>query len=344
MPRLRVALIGLGMAVGPQAKSLLDLKDKAEVAWAVSPSAARREAFAKNFPFPISGDVDKVLEDKSVDAVLVLTPPNTHLDIVRRAAKAGKHVLVEKPLEATTARAREMVDACAAAKVRLGMVLQHRFRPAAVKVKQALDAGALGRLAHCSVAVPWWQPQQGYYDQPGRGTLARDGGGVLITQAIHTLDLFLHLAGPVAQVYALSGTSPVHRMETEDQVVATLRLANGAMGSLDCTTAAYPGYPETILLAGDKGSARIAGTEATIEYAGPPPRRETAGGAAGGGGGADPMAFPHDWHRDLIADFLDAVAADREPAIPGAEALRVHHLIDALLRSAREHRAIQPAD
>jgi UDP-N-acetyl-2-amino-2-deoxyglucuronate dehydrogenase len=342
MSRLRVALIGLGMAVGPHAKSLLDLKDKAEVAWAVSPSAARREAFAQSFPFPTTGDLDEVLADGSVDAVLVLTPPGTHLDVVKRAAARGKHVLVEKPLEITTARAREMVAACAAAKVRLGTVLQHRFRPAAVMVKRAVAAGNLGRLAHCSVAVPWWRPQIGYYDQPGRGTLARDGGGVLITQAIHTLDLFMHLAGPVAEVSALAGTSHVHRMETEDQVAATLRLANGAMGTLDCTTVAYPGYPETILLAGDKGSALIQGTEAAVEYLGPPPKRETAGGAAGGGGGADPMAFPHDWHRDLIADFLAAVAEGREPAIPGGEALRVHCLIDALLKSAREKRAVEP--
>jgi predicted dehydrogenase len=342
MPRLRVALIGLGMAVGPHAKSLLDLEDKAEVAWAVSPSEGRRAAFAKTFPFPTTGDVDRVLADKSVDAVFVLTPPNTHLDVVKRAAAHGKHVLLEKPLEITTARARALVAACAAAKVRLGTVFQHRFRPAAVLVKRAVAAGALGRLAHCSVAVPWWRPQIGYYDQPGRGTLRRDGGGVLMTQAIHTLDLLLHLAGPVTEVCALAGTSHVHRMETEDQVVATLRFAGGAMGSLDCTTAAYPGYPETILLAGDGGSARIQGTGAVVEYAGPPPRRETAGGALGGGGGADPMAFPHDWHRDLIADFLDAVAADREPAISGGEALRVHCLIDALLASARERRAVRP--
>ncbi|MGQ0675600.1 MAG: Gfo/Idh/MocA family protein, partial [Rhodospirillales bacterium] len=227
MAPIRVALIGLGMAVGPHAKSLIDLKDKAEIAWAVSPSAARREAFARNFPCPTTGDVDAALADKSVDAAFVLTPPNTHLDLVRRAAAQGKHVLVEKPLEVTTARARELVRACATAGVRLGMVLQHRFRPAAVAVKRAVEAGALGRLAHCSVAVPWWRPQQGYYDQPGRGTLQRDGGGVLITQAIHTLDLVLHLAGPVARVQALAATSPVHRMETEDQVVATLRLANG---------------------------------------------------------------------------------------------------------------------
>jgi predicted dehydrogenase len=346
MPRLRVALVGLGMAVGPHAKSLMDLKDKAEVAWAFSPTAARREAFAARFPFRTTGDLEAVLADRSVDALLVLTPPNTHLDIVRRAAAAGKHVLLEKPLEISTDRARAVVEACAAAGVRLGSVLQHRFRPAARRVKQVLEEGRLGRLAHASVAVPWWRPQQGYYDQPGRGTLARDGGGVLMTQAIHTLDLLMHLAGPVAAVSAFAGTSHLHRMETEDQVVAALRYANGALGALDCTTAAYPGYAETILLAGDRGSARIQATEAAIEYApseGRPAAREVVGALGGGGGGADPMAFPHDWHRELIADFLDAVAEGRDPAIPGREALRVHHLIDALLRSARERRTITPA-
>ncbi len=342
MPRLRVALIGLGMAVGPHAKSLIDLKGKAEVVWAFSPTEARRVAFARNFPFRGTGDLDAVLADKSVDAVFVLTPPNAHLDIVKRAAQAGKHVLLEKPLEITTARARELVEACAKAGVRLGMVLQHRFRPASVRMKQVVAEGGLGKLAHVSVAVPWWRPQQGYYDQPGRGTLKRDGGGVLITQAIHTLDLLMHLAGPIVQVSALAATSHLHTMETEDQVVATLKFASGAMGSLDCTTVAYPGYPETIFLAGDKGSARLAGTEATIDFMGPPPKREIAGAVAGGGGGADPMAFPHDWHRDLIADFLDAIAEKRDPAVSGREALRVHNLVDALLRSARERRSIRP--
>lgn len=340
MPRLRVALVGLGMAVAPHAKSLIDLEDKAEVAYAISPTAARRQAFAKRFPFPTSGDPDAAFADRSIDAVMLLTPPNTHLDLVRRAAAAGKHVLLEKPLEVSTERALAVVEACDKAGVRLGAVLQHRFRPAARRVKQVLAAGGLGRLAHASVSVPWWRPQS-YYDQPGRGTLARDGGGVLITQAIHTLDLLMHLAGPVDAVSAFAGTSHVHRMETEDQVAAALRFESGAVGALDCTTALYPGYPETITLGGDKGSARIVATEAAIEYA--DGRRETAGARSGGGGGANPMDFPHDWHRDLIEDFLDAVTEGRAPAIPGREALRVHHLIDALLRSARERRTIAPA-
>lgn len=346
MPRLRVAIVGLGMAVGPHAKSLVDLKDKAEVAYAFSPTAQRREAFARNFPFPTTGDLDQILGDKSVDALLILTPPNSHLELVEKAARAGKHVLLEKPLDINTERAAAIVRVCAEAKVKLGGVLQHRFRPASVRVKQVLREGGLGKLVHASVAVPWWRPQKGYYDQPGRGTLARDGGGVLITQAIHSLDLLLHLAGPVAAVSAFAGTSALHQMETEDQVVAALRYENGALGSLDCTTAAYPGFPETILIAGTKGSARLQATEAVIEYAaeaGKPASRETVGALGGGGGGADPMAFPHDWHRDLIADFLDAVANDRAPRVPGHEELRVHHLIDALLRSARERRTINPA-
>lgn len=346
MPRLRVAIVGLGMAVGPHAKSLADLKDKAEVAWAMSPTAARRDAFAKNFPFPTTGDLDQVIGDKSVDALLVLTPPNTHLEIVQKAAAAGKHVLLEKPLDVNTERATAIVQACDKAGVKLGAVLQFRFRPAALRVKQVLSEGGLGRIAHASINVPWWRPQKGYYDQPGRGTLARDGGGVLLTQAIHSLDLLMHLAGPVTAVSAFAGTSHIHQMETEDQVVAALRYENGAIGALDCTTAAYPGYPETILIAGDKGSARIQATEAVIEYAATddkPASREVIGAMGGGGGGADPMAFPHDWHRGVIEDFLDAVAQDRAPAIPGHEELRVHRLIDALLRSAREHRTISPA-
>ena len=154
MPRTRVAIIGLGMAVGPHAKSLVDLKEKAEVAWAMSPTQARREAFARSFPFPTTGDLDQVVGDRSVDALLVLTPPNTHLEIVRKAASAGKHVLLEKPLDVNTERATAIVEACAEAGVKLDAVLQHRFRPASLRVKQVLREGRLGRIVHASITVP----------------------------------------------------------------------------------------------------------------------------------------------------------------------------------------------
>ena len=128
MAKQRMAIIGLGMAVGPHAKSFVDLKDRVEIATAFSPTEARRTAFAETYKFPVSGDLDAIFADKSIDCVAILTPPNSHRDLVLAAAKAGKHVLLEKPLEITTARAEEMVKACSGAGVTFGVVLQHRFR------------------------------------------------------------------------------------------------------------------------------------------------------------------------------------------------------------------------
>ena len=190
-----------------------------------------------------------ILNDKSVGAVMVLTPPNTHLEIVRQCAAAGKHVLLEKPLEVSTARAVELVDACRRAGVTLGIVLQHRFRPAGMKLASMVQNGEIGTIVGCSTVIRVWRPQK-YYDEPGRGTKARDGGGVLVTQGIHTLDLMLSLAGPIAEVRGFSTTTAVHRMETEDMACAAVRYANGAYGTIDATTAAYPGFPERIEIIG----------------------------------------------------------------------------------------------
>ncbi len=332
MARHRLALLGLGMAVGPHAKSLNDLSDRVEVAAAYSPTEARRTAFDAEYAFPLSADLDAILADGSIDIVAILTPPNTHRDLVVRCAQAGKHVLLEKPLEISTQRALEMVGACERAGVTLGIVLQHRFRPAGQKLAAMLRAGDLGKLVGCSTSIRLWRPQS-YYDEPSRGTKARDGGGVLITQSIHTLDLMLSLAGPIVEVTGYAATTPVHRMETEDMVCAAVRFQNGALGVIDATTAAFPGFPERIEIIGELATAVLAGSELTVRHHdGRTTKIEAASG--GGGTGANPMDFPHDWHRDLIADFLDAVDQKRAPRISGREALRVHCLIDALLETA----------
>jgi UDP-N-acetyl-2-amino-2-deoxyglucuronate dehydrogenase len=327
----RVALVGLGMAVAPHAKSLADLRQRVEVAAAYSPSAERRAKFAAQFQFPLCDRLETMLEDRSIDAVLILTPPNTHLDLVQRFAAAGKHILLEKPLEITTERAEKLVRS--AAGVKLGIVLQHRFRPAAEKLAEVLKSGRLGELVSASAMIPNWRPQS-YYDQPGRGTRARDGGGVLLTQGIHTLDLFLSLVGTPVEVKSISTTTGVHRMETEDLVAAALRFDNGALGVVHATTAAYPGYPERIELIGTRGTALLEGTSLKAQFiAGDTFEFKTESG--GGGTGADPMAFPHDWHRSVLADFLDAIERNREPRINGEEALKVHRFIDELLGSVR---------
>jgi predicted dehydrogenase len=323
----RVALVGLGMAVTPHARSLLDLKGRVEVAYAYSPSAERRAKFAAQFPLPQCDRFETILEDRSVDAVLILTPPNTHLDLAERCAAAGKHVLLEKPLEVSTSRAERLVQSCK--NVTLGIVLQHRFRPAAQKLHEVLEAGRLGGLVSASASIPNWRPQS-YYDQPGRGTKARDGGGVLLTQGIHTLDLLGWFAGEAAEVKSFSTTTPIHRMETEDLVGAAVRWKSGALGVIHATTSAYPGFPERIELIGTQGSALLEGTSLKCQFS-DGKSIEVKTDAGGGGTGADPMAFPHDWHRSVLQDFLDSMERNRTPRVSGAEALKVHRLIDQLL-------------
>jgi predicted dehydrogenase len=338
MSRLRIAVVGLGMAVAPHARSLLDLADRVEVVAAYSRREARRRAFAAEYGLPVTGDLDALFADPSIAAVMLLTPPNSHLELVARAAAAGKHILLEKPLEISTERAEAIVAAARAAGVRLGVVLQNRFRPNSRKLAELVAEGRLGRLVGASARIFNWRPQS-YYDEPGRGTRERDGGGVLLTQGIHTLDLLVSLAGLPVDVAAYATTTPIHRMETEDMVAAALRFAGGAMGVVSATTCAFPGFPEQIELIGTQGTAVTEGAALLARFHdGSEVRLGDA--TAGGGTGADPMAFAHDAHRALLADFVEAVEQGRDPAIPGRDALKAHDLIDAILQSASAGRTV----
>jgi UDP-N-acetyl-2-amino-2-deoxyglucuronate dehydrogenase len=314
----------------------MDLEGRVEVAAAYSPSEARRTDFAARFPFPAATSLDAILADPSIDIVALLTPPNTHLGLVRRAAAAGKHILLEKPLEITTERAVELVQVCREAGVKLGVVLQHRFRPAGMRLRELMRAGELGALVGCSTSIRLWRPQS-YYDEPGRGTKARDGGGVLLTQGIHTLDLMLSLAGPISEVSSYATTTGVHRMETEDMVCAAVKFVGGALGVIEASTSAYPGFPERIEITGERATAVLAGTMLQVFHH-DGRVTDVASDSTAGGTGADPMAFPHDYHRALLADYLDALDQGREPTVNGEEALKVHRLIDALLAASVAHR------
>jgi predicted dehydrogenase len=336
--RRGIGVIGLGMASLPHGKSLMALDRRVVVHGVFSPSAERRLSFSKRFSMPARDHVEAILDDSAIDAVILLTPPNARQELVEALAARGKHILMEKPVERTTAAAMGLVQLCEAAGVKLGIVFQHRFRDASLTLKRTIEAGDLGDLQAVQLAVPWWRTQS-YYDEPGRGSYARDGGGVLISQAIHSMDLMLSLAGAVEEVAAMAGTTGLHRMESEDFVGGGLRFEGGALGSIMATTACYPGAQETLTITGRKGTARLAGGELTIDYL--DGKREHVGETTGSGGGADPMAFPHDWHQRLMEDFLDALDQDREPSPNGREALRVHRLIDALTLSARERRHVR---
>jgi UDP-N-acetyl-2-amino-2-deoxyglucuronate dehydrogenase len=338
MTKRRLAIVGLGMALGPHLKSLAELADRVEIAACFTPSDARRRAFAATSAYPLAGDLDDILDDASIEIVVLLTPPNTHFELVERCAAARKHVLIEKPVEGTLARARAAVAAMERAGRTMGVVLQHRFRPASLDLAARVSAGEFGALVSGSASIRWWRPPE-YFAQAGRGMKARDGGGVLLTQAIHSLDLFLSLAGRVRRVAAFARTSPLRRIDTEDMVGAAIEFANGAVGTIDATTVAYPGFSERIELACEQATAVLAAE--TLDVFHKDGRHERREGAVSQSGGADPMAFSHEAHKALIVDFLDAIDHGRAPRVSGREALKVQVLIDALLRSANEQRPVE---
>ncbi|MCP8939558.1 Gfo/Idh/MocA family oxidoreductase [Alsobacter sp. SYSU M60028] len=334
----RVAIVGLGMAHKPHLQGLRDLAPTVSIAACYAPSPERRAAFAAANPdLAIVDSLDKALGDPSVDTVLVLTPPATHLELVKRCAEAGKHVLLEKPVETQTGKAAELVAAMERAGRKLGIMFQMRFRPASLRLASVIAAGELGELVSASARVRWWRTAE-YYAQPGRGMKARDGGGVLLTQAIHTLDLFQSLTGPIVEVSGFAATSKLRRIDTEDVAGAAVRFANGAIGTIDATTVAYPGFPETIEWAGSKATAVL--TNKGLDVFWQDGRREEMASDVGAGGGADPMAFSHESHRDCFADLLQAIDEGREPRVSGREALKVHRLIDAILASSEQRRAV----
>jgi predicted dehydrogenase len=334
---LGVGIIGLGMAVQPHAQALKQLAGSATYLSGFSPSRERRAAFEHTYGIATAESEDALLADPEIDVVLVLTPPRTHAEVALRAAAAGKHVLVEKPLDIDHARARRLVEAFSLAGRTLGVVFQHRFRSSPMTLRKLLRDGALGDLLSVSASVRWWRSAD-YYAQPGRGMLSRDGGGVLLTQAVHTLDLLLHLVGPATSVTARCSTSGLRRMDTEDIACAVVDYACGAVGVIDTTTVAYPGYPERIEVAGTRGTAVLEGDSLVVQRQGAPPIHEA--GSSGGGGGADPMAFSPDAHRRLIDEFLSAVRDGREPVNSGRSALPVHALIDAMLESSSGGRGV----
>ena len=335
---MKAALIGLGMVSGTYGAALADLAGTVTLAGVYARDPDARARFLRQHGAVLGavcrayGSIDEICADPEVDFAILTTPPNARIEIVRALAAAGKPILMEKPVERTAAAAREICDICARAEVPLGIMLQHRMRPAAQALTRICETGALGPLHMVEVVVPWWR-DQAYYDEPGRGSYGRDGGGVLISQAIHTLDLMLSITGPVAEATAMVAQSGFHRMEAEDFVSAGLRFASGALGTLFATTASFPGSTERITFHFASASAVLEGNLLTVT--GQDGRQDSHGTRATTGAGADPMGFAADWHRDMIADFATALDAARPPRVPGHAALAVHDLIEMLERSGR---------
>ncbi len=329
MNRIGVAIVGLGPGSEPHLASLAALDGLAELRWAVTKSGRVQAPRVLPAHTRLTPDLAEALSDPEVTAVVVATPAHTHLAIARQSLAAGKHTLVEKPLDVSLSKAEELVAFAESSGICFGVVLQHRFRPAAMRLEELVRSGSLGEIQAGVLQVPWWRSQSGYYDLAGRGTLARDGGGVLLTQAIHALDIFRNLVGVRRVVASQVRTTAIHRMETEDFTAALLTLGNGAPGVLIATTAMYPGRPETLELIASRATATLVGGNLRVDFH--DGRSEVVEGDAKSGSGDSIMDFSPAAHIELHRDFLDAVRHRRPPRVSGSDALATHRLIEQIL-------------
>jgi UDP-N-acetyl-2-amino-2-deoxyglucuronate dehydrogenase len=302
---------------------------------------SKAAAAAAEFGVPCETSDAALLARSDVDAVCICTPSGAHARQTLAAARAGKHVLVEKPMALTLADADAMIAACRSAGVVLGVALQRRTEPAYQLVHRAIEAGALGRPVLGLALIPYFRAQA-YYDSAGwRGTWAEDGGGALMNQGIHIADLLVWFLGDVEEVLARSATL-AHSIEVEDDVVATVRFKNGALGSIVATTAAAPGFPHRVEIYGTRGGVQLE-AEAIARWDGdavpaidPSLRAGLAPAAAGAGGSATGLAPTG--HARILADFVAAVREGRAPLVPGEEGRRSLALVLAVYESARSER------
>jgi len=326
----RVVVVGAGYGAGAHLRALRELG--CEVVAVVTRHDGRAAAARALFPgtricWPASAALDV-----GADLAIVASPSATHCDVVREATARGIHVVVEKPLDARLDRAEELVASAHAAGVGLAVCFQHRAKPAGRALRSMMDSAALGAFVGGAVTVPWWRPPA-YYAGPGRGTYARDGGGVLMIQAIHALDLFLSVTGAPERVLAHAART-VHRIEAEDTIAGLLDYGAGRLVPVYATVASFPGRDEELAIAGTAGAAVLRGST-LVRYTTPDGRGETVVADSGESTAADPSVMPTAWHRALLQDAIDSFATGREPLASGASALITQRVVAAAYRSAR---------
>ncbi|MCB1056740.1 MAG: Gfo/Idh/MocA family oxidoreductase, partial [Acidobacteria bacterium] len=287
---------------------------------------------------PCEASLEALLDRPDVDAVCLCTPSGLHAEQAITAARAGKHVLVEKPMALEVADADAMIAACREAGVHLGVAFQRRTDPDLRELHAAIRAGELGRLVLGTASVPYFRAQSYYDSAAWRGTWSLDGGGALMNQGIHLVDLLLWLMGGEPQVVGASGGALDHDIEVEDSVAAALRFtggtADGAVGALVATTAAAPGFPHRVEVYGTRGGAQIEG-DGLVRWEGEAPRiRPRSVHAADAGSGGSATGLGHLGHRLLLEDFAAALREDREPLVSGEEGRRSLALVLAVYEAA----------
>jgi len=341
-------IIGCGMIAEFHTRAINDIEGARVVAaFSRSQTNGAKIAALAGGDCVVYDDLSKMLAHPGVDVVCVCTPSGAHLDPSVQAARAGKHVVVEKPLEITLPRCDAIIRACDEAGVRLCTIFPSRFSAANIALKQAIDSGRFGRLTLGDTYVKWWRTQA-YYDSGGwRGTWELDGGGALMNQAIHNVDLLSWLMGDVDTIQALTALVAHERIEVEDTAVAALRFKNGALGVIEAATSAFPGLLKRTEIHGEHGSARVEQDDITLwSFAGEKPedgpileRMKAVSGFSAGA--SDPRGITHIGHRDQLADFLQAIDQGTAPLVDGREGRKSVEIIRAIYQSAKEGKAIR---
>ena len=306
----------------------------------VAPENAR--VFAEAHGCAAEPDLSALLARQDIDVVSVCVPSGLHAEVGTQAATAGKHLIIEKPIDTTLAAADRLISAARAAGVAMTVMSQHRFDPGLAELRRLLDAGALGRLVLGEASTKWYR-SQAYYDSAAwRGTWALDGGS-LMNQGIHYVDLLLWAMGPAAEVTALTATQ-AHEVEVEDVALALLRFCSGAVGSIVASTAVFPGFAQRLEITGTNGTVVIEDGQIVRrdisgeDYRSAAPR--DAAGHGGSGAGANPAGLAPASHAAQIADLLGAIDAGRQPSVTAESGRAALEVVCAVYQSAREGRKI----
>jgi predicted dehydrogenase len=339
---LGFAIVGCGMIARFHARALVEVPG-AKLVGLVSRSSANARKMCEELGIDcaVFDDLRKALARPDIHVVAVTTPSGAHLEPAVAAAQAGKHVVVEKPLEITLERCDRIIDACDKNRVKLCTIFPSRFADANRALKAAIDAGRFGRLTLGETTCKWWRAQS-YYDEGGwKGTQALDGGGALMNQAIHNVDLLQWMMGRVAHISGFTATLAHERIEVEDTAVACLRFANGALGVIQATTSVHPGLPKTIAVHGDKGTVVIEQDD-ILRWEMTPQTAEDrkilerfAKKTGASGGSSNPAAISHVGHARQLTDFVQAIQEGRQPLVDGREGRRAVEIILAIYRSTK---------
>ncbi|MDF2439347.1 MAG: UDP-N-acetyl-2-amino-2-deoxyglucuronate dehydrogenase [Abditibacteriota bacterium] len=342
---IRFGLIGTGSIADFHARAI-ELVNGAQLVAVHSRNAAAGSAFASAQNCEYEATLEVILSRDDIDAIAIATPSGTHAAIGIAAAQAGKHVLCEKPLDINVERIDALVTACEQHKVLLGAIFPSRLGAGPRAAKLAIEQNRFGRLTQCAAFIPWFRTPEYYQEVSWRGTWELDGGGALMNQGIHALDLLLWLAGDVLEVSARCQTR-ARDIEVEDNAAAWLRFENGALGLVQASTVCYPGERKRVELKGERGSVTlIDDMPALWQFDEERPEdegvRTLAHSTQIGGGFSDPRAIGVQGHCAQYQDFVEAISAQRQPIIPGSEGRRAVALIRAIYQSSRQNCVVQP--